>query len=119
MLLRRTDGELTFVEGPPEQPLLADARNINTVLEECFAVPCRSALLYAENLPPRFFDVSSQQAGAILQKLRNYGVRLAVVAPEGSVEMSTRFGELAAAERRDGSFGIFDTREAALAWLRR
>ena len=110
-------GNLTFVEGSPGQPLLRDARDIKVVLEACFAVPTRSALLYADNMPAAFFDVSSQQAGAILQKLRNYGVRLAVVAPAGSVEMSSRFGELAAAERRDRAFGIFESREAALNWL--
>ena len=116
-LTQATAGDLTFVEGAPGQPLLRDPRDINTVLEACFAVPTRSVLLYAGNLPPGFFDVSSQQAGAILQKLRNYGVRLAVVAPAGSVEMSSRFGELAAAERRDRAFGVFESREAALNWL--
>jgi hypothetical protein len=86
-------------------------------LGECFGAQTRLALLYAENLPPAFFDVSSQEAGAILQKLRNYGVRLAVVAPPGHVTMSSRFSELAAAEKRDNLFGIFVTRDKALAWL--
>jgi hypothetical protein len=85
-------------------------------LGECFGAQTRLALLYAENLPPAFFDVSSQEAGAILQKLRNYGVRLAVVAPPGHVTMSSRFSE-AAAEKRDNLFGIFVTRDKALAWL--
>jgi len=45
------------------------------------------ALLYSSNLPPAFFDLSSREAGTVLQKLRNY------------------------------RFGIFESREAALEWL--
>jgi hypothetical protein len=116
-LTRGTIGDLIFLEGSPGHPFLRSADDANTLLEECFAVPTRSALIYAENLPRDFFDVSSQQAGAVLQKLRNYGVRLAVVAPPDSVLTSRRFSELAAAERRDRAFGLFDTRAAALAWL--
>ena len=116
-LTRGTIGDLVFLEGSPGHSFLKDASDMNTLLEECFAVPTHSALLYAENLPPAFFDVSSQQAGAMLQKLRNYGIRLAVVAPPESVSTSRRFTELAAAERRDHMFGLFDSRAAALAWL--
>jgi len=110
-------GDLPFLEGPPGHPLFQDAGGITTLLEECFAVPTRRALLYAENLPPAFFDVSSQQAGAFLQKLRIYGLRVAVVAPPDSIAMSHRFAELAAAEKRDRLFGLFDSKAAALLWL--
>jgi len=117
MFARGTVGNVTYLEGPPGLPLLDDAEDITTVMEACFAVPTRSVLLHSDNLPPRFFDVSSQQAGTFLQKLRVYGLRVAVVAPANSVPMSSRFAELAAAERRDGAFGLFDSRADALAWL--
>jgi hypothetical protein len=90
----------------------------NLLLEACFSHKNRLALLYPNNLPDRFFDLSSGVAGAILQKLRNYGVRLAVVCPTGSVTFSSRFGEMVAEERQREYFGIFATREAARAWLR-
>jgi hypothetical protein len=93
------------------------SEDVTTLIEECFSAPTRRALLYADNLPPAFFDVSSQEAGTILQKLRNYGVRLAVIAQRDSVPASSRFHELMAAEQRDGTFGLFETREAAVAWL--
>lgn len=115
--IRGTVGDVTFLEGPPGQPLFRDVDGITMLLEECFAIPTRRALLYADNLPPAFFDVSSQLAGTFLQKLRNYGLRLAVVAPPDSVQTSHRFAELAAAERRDRAFGLFDSRAAALVWL--
>ena len=111
-----TENGLTFLEGAPNQPLLREANDVDALLEACFSVPTRSALLYADNLPPGFFDVSSRQAGTILQKLRHYGVRLAVVSAADAVT-SRRFGELAAAERRDRTFAVFDSRSAAIAWL--
>ena len=77
------------------------------------------ALLYPENLTDRFFDVSSTQAGEVLQKLRTYGVHLAVVWAPDIVQFSSRFADLLAAERRDRFFDIFDTRAAAREWLAR
>jgi hypothetical protein len=108
---------LTLIEATPAQQLFQDADDFSQLLEACFAVPTHAALLYADNLPPDFFDVSSQVAGMILQKLRNYGIRLAVVAVSDTTPFSRRFAELAAAERRDNAFGLFESRAAALAWL--
>lgn len=87
------------------------------VIEACFSHRARLALLYASNLTDRFFDLSSGEAGEILQKLRNYGVRLAVVCPPGSVQLSSRFGEMLAEEQLRRDFRVFDTRDAAQAWL--
>jgi hypothetical protein len=115
-MTRMRVGDALVVEGPVGVSLLRSAGDINDVIAECFGAGTTLALLYAENLPPAFFDVSSRQAGEILQKLRNYGLRLAVVVARGSA-VSSRFHELQAAERRDGAFNLFDTRDAALAWL--
>ena len=62
-------------------------------------------------------DLSSGEAGEILQKLRNYRLRLAVVCPPGIVALSRRFEEQMVEERRDPHFGLFESREQALAWL--
>ena len=64
---------------------------------------------------PRTFRPGSStsvrvEAGEILQKLRPYGVRLAVVREPGLYAPSRRFHELLAAERRGLFFDIFDTR---------
>jgi hypothetical protein len=109
-------GDAVVVEGPAGEPLLRDAGDINDVIGECLGAHTTLALLYAENLPSAFFDVSSRQAGEILQKLRNYGLRLAVVAAADAA-VSSRFHELQAAERRDGAFAVFRARDVALAWL--
>lgn len=117
LLMSVDEGGVTAIEGTPGQPVLATAADVDQLLEACFGARCDAALLYAENLPPAFFDLSSGEAGAVLQKLRNYGVRLAVVRGGGTEGTSMRFGELAAEERMRRDFGVFVSRTAARAWL--
>jgi hypothetical protein len=116
-LITVEEGGATMVEGRPDVPFMSSADDIVTVLEACFSAGARAALLYAENLPAAFFDLSSGQAGSILQKLRIYDVRLAVVSPPGRVRASTRFGEMVAEESRGRHFGLFESRDAAREWL--
>jgi len=109
----------SFLEGPPGEPLLAGARDIDRVLEVCFAQQADAVLLHAANLPPAFFDLSSGEAGLVLQKLRNYRIRLAVVCPPGTVAFSTSFQALAAESSRGDWFRVFEARPAAAEWLSR
>lgn len=106
-----------FVEGAACKSCMRVPQDATLVLEACFSVPTRLALLYSSNLTPRFFDVSSREAGEILQKLREYQVRTAVVREHGAPRQSRRFHELLEAERRDGLFAIFEDRQSAVAWL--
>ena len=121
-LSRLEDGGITIIEGRPGAAVMAGPRDGARVLEACFTARSRAALLYAENLPPAFFDLSSGEAGVILQQFRNYGVRLAVVVCPESAHADGRFGELvdelAAEERGRSYFGVFGSREEARAWLR-
>jgi hypothetical protein len=108
---------MKMLEREPGMRYLADADDVGRLIEDCCSAGARTALLYADNLPRKFFDLSSGQAGLILQKLRSYHVRLAVVAPTERVVPSARFKEMAAEERRSGQFAMFETRDAAAAWL--
>jgi hypothetical protein len=108
---------IDVVEGAPEQPFMSSVADADRVIEACLSAGGRSVLLYAENLTQGFFDLSSGEAGAILQKLRTYGIRLAVVCDPDRVRFSSRFGEMVAEERRGPHFGVFDTRAAARDWL--
>jgi hypothetical protein len=110
-------GGVSFVEGRPGAPFLTSAVEAGRIIEACWSHHATNALLYAENMPPQFFDLSSGEVGAILQRLRNYGIRLVVVCPPGAVNVSTHFGEMLAEEHRRRHFAVVDTREAALAWL--
>jgi hypothetical protein len=113
------EGGVKVVEGQPDTLLVSGVDDVGRVLEECFSNGARATLLYAENLPAAFFDLSTGQAGAILQKFRNYGVRLAVVSRPGRTQTSRRFGEMVAEEHRARHFGMFESRDAAREWLGR
>ena len=110
------DGGVRFVEGPPGRPFLRSADDASLVVEACFNGKAKAALLHAPNLTERFFDLSSGEAGAVLQKLRNYRIRLAVVCAD-RVRFSRRFGEMEEEESRAGHFRVFESRNAACEWL--
>jgi len=111
------EGGMTVVEGMPGEVFMSSVEDIDRVIEACISGGAKAAVLYAANLPPAFFDLSSGQAGAILQKLRNYWIRLAVVCPAGSVQFRSRFGEMVADERRGQRFRLASARQAAAEWL--
>jgi hypothetical protein len=111
------EGGAKFVEGSPDEHLLSGVADVDRVIEACFSERVLHVVLYPRNLPDTFFDLSSGVAGAILQKLRQYGIRSAVVCAPGEVRFSTRFKDMVAEERRGSHFGVFETREEALAWL--
>ena len=100
------------VEGARGQALMQRPQDATLIIEACFSANARGALLYPENLTARFFDLSSGEAGVILDKLRRYHVRLAIVCAPESVEFSSRFREILSDDLR-----VFDARDAALAWL--
>jgi len=106
-----------YMQGPPEGELLRKVDDANLVVEACFSARIRSALLYAPNMTARFFDLSSGEAGAILQKFRTYRIRVALVCPPDSVRFSSRFPELIAEENRLPYFRFFESADAAREWL--
>jgi hypothetical protein len=112
------EGGATFVEGRPGEALMARVGDVNRVIEACWEQDAKAALLYAANMTPSFFDLSSGDAGEILQKLRNYRIRLAVVYEPGEVTLSSRFGEMVDDERRGPHFGLFESRQDAVDWIR-
>lgn len=82
------------------------------ILEACFSARSDAALVYPENLTTGFFDLSSGEAGEVLDKLRRYRVRLAIVGAPGVVTVSSRFPEIFSDDLR-----MFETRDAARLWL--
>ena len=106
-----------FVEGSSERQLLHSVLDADLLVEACLSGGVDCVLLSATNLTRGFFDLSSGEAGAILQKLRNYRIRLAVVCVPGTAPLSRRFGELLAEEARSNQFRLFGSREAAREWL--
>jgi hypothetical protein len=106
-----------MIEGPLDTAWLASTADWKLVVEACAAARSGDALLHPANLPASFWDLSSGVAGEYLQKWRNYRIRVAVLAPPGSIGPSSRFPEMVAEESRKGYFRLFETREPAVAWL--
>jgi hypothetical protein len=82
----------------------------------CFENDATRVLLEARQLPAAFFELRTRFAGEFVQKLQNYGIRLAAVlpAPEAHGE---RFAEFVAEARRGRGFRTFELRADAEAWL--
>jgi hypothetical protein len=59
-----------FVEGPLDRQLMRSIEDASLAVEACFSSNVDSALLYAANLPERFFDLSSGQANPA-KRLKN------------------------------------------------
>lgn len=108
-----------FLEGAPNETFMTEARDVDRLIEACWSEGVDAVLLHADNLPPGFFDLSSGDAGTILQKTRIYGIRLGVLAPPGAVTFSSSFGSMVAEEERGSSFAVFARREDAYEWLQR
>jgi hypothetical protein len=113
LLVTESDG-VRFIEGAPGEPLMTRTQDATLLVEACLSARTRLALVYQEQLTPRFFDLSSGEAGEILDKLRRFGVRTAIVCPPGTVQFSTRFREILSNDLR-----VFDTRATAVDWLGR
>jgi hypothetical protein len=73
-------------------------------------------LVEADRLPPEFFDLRTGFAGELLQKIENYGLRVAAVFPseEG---YTARFREFLLEARRGSRFRAFAARGDAERWL--
>lgn len=103
---------VTIVEGARGEPLMQRPQDATLVIEACLSAGTRAAMLFHEHVTPRFFDLSSGEAGDVLDKLRRYGVRLAIVCAPGTVRFSRRFREILSDD-----LGTFRTRRQALRWL--
>lgn len=109
--------EKRLLEGPVGRPLIRSVTDVREVIEACFNYQTTNLLLYPENLTDHFFDLSSLEAGEILQKLRMYQIRCAVVLSPDSGALSRRFADLMVEENRDRYFRLVQDRSTAEAWL--
>ena len=66
----REEAGVRIVEGAPGASLMRRPQDVALVLEACFSAPVRVALLYPENLTPRFFDLSSRFREILSDDLR-------------------------------------------------
>jgi hypothetical protein len=82
----------------------------------CMEHDTRRLLLDHGSLPAEFFDLSSGVAGELVQKITNYGIRMAAVVPDPGVH-STSFQDFAREANSAAPFRFFQTRGQAVEWL--
>jgi hypothetical protein len=109
--------EQQYLAGIHGKRLIQTEDDITQILELCYENNTNRVLLYAENFSDRFFDLSSGEAGMILQKFSNYFVKVAAVLKLDEVPHSHKFEELAVEVNRGNQFRIFDNLEQAESWL--
>ena len=105
------------VEAVADGASILVGNNVLDAIAACGENRTDRLLVHAASLPARFFDLKSGEAGEILQKLRNYRVRLAVVGGLTEAAASQRFSEMMIEENRQPHFHMFAERELAIAWL--
>ncbi len=105
-----------ILAGLPGKLLIQKEGDAIEVIGYCFDQRIERVLLFKENLPARFFDLSSGEAGAILQRFRNYRIKVAAVLPRELMERG-KFGEMIREENRKADFRAFETHEEAEKWL--
>jgi len=111
----RKDG-IMYIEGNQGKALIRSEQDAVDLIGFCGEHNAQALLLYPENLPDRFFDLKSRQAGAILQKFVTYSVRVALLLQTEEAKYG-RFGEMVTEANRGGHFRVFRNREDAEKWL--
>jgi hypothetical protein len=97
-----------FFEATGEDPLRA--------VVHCIEHGAPALLFDAGALPPSFFDLRTGIAGELVQKLVNYGLRMAAVVPDLAARPA-RFQDFAREANHGRTFRFFGTRAEAIAWL--
>jgi PadR family transcriptional regulator, regulatory protein AphA len=109
--------ETQYLAGTPGKKLIQSEADVNRILEACYENDTNRVLLYAENFSDNFFDLSSGEAGMILQKFSQYFVKAAAVLCLDEVPHTQKFEELALEVNRGNQFRIFTDVQQAEQWL--
>ena len=104
---------MSFVAWSQPIAKVDDARRL---VEASYEQQSRAFLLDGSLLPAEFFDLRTRFAGEFVQKLVNYGVKVAAVFPPDAGH-GERFREFVGELRGGHAFRTFETRADAEAWL--
>jgi hypothetical protein len=105
----------TYVKGKAGHALLSNERDLVDLIGFCGEHKADRVLLFAENLPQKFCDLRSGEAGMVLQKFTNYQMKVAAVLPASLIQ--GKFSEFVLETNRGGQFRIFQSPDQAERWL--
>lgn len=103
---------------PSGRGIALTSGSVGELIGICLGEKVSCILVEEEHFSPDFFQLRSLEAGAILQKLCSYGIRLAAIMPPGR-QYPERFREMLVEETRSGHFGIFPDKQRAEEWFLR
>ena len=86
------------------------------VVATCFEQSTQALLIDRPALPPEFFDLRTGITGELVQKLTQYGIRLACVVPDLHAQPE-RFQEFAREANRGRRARFFESKGDAVGWL--
>jgi hypothetical protein len=109
--------EKQYIAGIPGKKLIQTEADVTRILELCYENDTNRVLLFAENFSDHFFDLSSGEAGMILQKFSVYFVKVAAVLSLDKLPHSHKFEEMATEANSGNQFRIFNDLQQAEQWL--
>ena len=109
-------GNQTYIECLPGEGHLAGEREAMELIEACIGCQTARILLTAANLGDDFYNLKSGVAGAVLQKLALYRMRVAAILTAPLVGEG-RFAEMVSEANHGSLFRVFYDRERAEKWL--
>jgi hypothetical protein len=112
-IIRRNN--CVYIKGGAGRVLLTNERDLLDLISFCGEQDSNRLLLFAENLPQRFFDLRSGEAGSVLQKFSNYHMKVAAVLQTSHIR--GKFGEFVLETNRGRQFRVFESPEDAERWL--
>lgn len=112
-IVQQTTG--VYVKGSPGHAILTNERDVVDLISFCGEHNTDRVLLFAENLPQKFFDLKSGEAGMVLQKFANYRMKVAAVLPPSYIQ--GKFSEFVLETNRGNQFRVFQHPEEAEQWL--
>src|SRR5512146_3141120 len=110
------DKGIAIAEAARDVVLLPDASAVAELIEYCFNRRVRRVLLHAANLSPEFFRLQSGMAGIVLEKCRQYRIRVAFVL-DADQQIADRFRELIAEENKRPYAHFTSSADDAREWL--
>ena len=106
----------TYIEVTSATTLLGSERDALDLVALGMEHQTGLLMLHSAALSDDFFQLRTGVAGAMLQKFINYQMKTAVILPDQESQHN-RFREMVSEANRGQAFRVFDTREAAEAWL--
>jgi len=108
-------GNATYVRSKAGAQVLDSERALSSLISYCGEHQTHRVLLFAENLHKDFFNLSSGEAGRLLQRFAAYRFKVAAVLPPECIK--GQFSLFVLETNRGGHFRVFRCTDEAEQWL--